>query len=235
MSVGHYENFPVGSILLPRRMRRAVHVIYHFARYADDVAEGNKLPEERLRELAHLRDELDVIRDGGIPAMPLMRNLASRHQPPSVAAAAVLRLAVGLQPGCGENPLSELCRTGGLLPPLGQPGGRLMLALYGENDPRSLAMSDGICTALQLINFLQDVGVDWNKGRIYIPLDDLEKFRIREGQIAGRDATGLWRPMMLAQIERTRKMLQAGAPLGKVLKGRLGLELRLSSWAANAF
>ena len=228
MSVGHYENFPVGSILLPRRMRRAVHVIYHFARYADDVAdEGDKLPDERLRELAHLRDELNVIRDGGIPAMPLMRNLAtviSQHQLP-------LQPFYDLLSAFSQDVVKtryqnfaevvDYCRRSA------NPVGRLMLALYGENDPRSLAMSDGICTALQLINFLQDVGVDWNKGRIYIPLDDLEKFRIREAQIAGRDATGLWRPMMLAQIERTRKMLQAGAPLGKVLKGRLGLELRL--------
>jgi len=228
MSVGHYENFPVGSILLPRRMRRAVHAIYHFARYADDVAdEGDKQAEERLRELAQLQGELDVIRDGGIPAMPLMRNLAAAISSHALPMQPFYDLLSAFSQDVVKKRYQNFAEVVDYCRRSANPVGRLMLALYGENDPRSLAMSDGICTALQLINFLQDVAIDWDKDRIYIPLDDLEKFRIRESQIAGRDATGLWRPMMLAQIERTRKMLQAGAPLGKVLKGRLGLELRL--------
>ncbi len=228
MSVGHYENFPVGSILLPRRMRKAVHAIYHFARYADDVAdEGDKSADERLAELAHLAKELDTIRDGGIPAMPMMRKLAdtiARHQLPlqpfyDLLSAFSQDVVKHRYQDFAE--LVDYCRRSA------NPVGRLMLALYGENDPRSLAMSDGICTALQLINFWQDVAIDWQKGRVYLPQTDLDKYRIREGQIAGKDPTGLWRPMMLHQVERTRKMLQAGAPLGKKLKGRLGLELRL--------
>jgi phytoene/squalene synthetase len=107
------------------------------------------------------------------------------------------------------------------------PIGRLLLHLYRQTDARQLALSDGICSALQLINFLQDIAVDYQKGRIYLPQDELAKYGISEQQIARGDTSGLWWPFMQFQIERARKLLQAGAPLGKQLPGRIGLELRL--------
>lgn len=228
MSVGHYENFPVGSILLPRRMRRAVHAIYHFARYADDVAdEGDDAPELRLAELDRLGAELERIGAGQTPDTAMMRNLAAAIAEHSLDLQPFHDLLAAFRQDVGKTryrdyaELADYCRRSA------NPVGRLMLALYGENDRCSLAMSDGICTALQLINFLQDVELDWRKGRVYLPQEDLQRFRVSEAQIAARDAGGLWQPMMRAQIERARKMLQAGAPLGKVLKGRMGLELRL--------
>jgi phytoene/squalene synthetase len=99
--------------------------------------------------------------------------------------------------------------------------------LRGETDPRNLAYSDGVCSALQLINFLQDVAIDYAKGRIYVPVDELQRFGIAEAQFASGDMAGRWRPFMRFQIERARRILQAGAPLGRVLKGRVGLELRM--------
>ncbi|OQS09343.1 squalene synthase HpnC [Chromobacterium violaceum] len=228
MSVGHYENFPVGSLLLPRRMRRAVHAIYRFARYADDVAdEGDAAPAERLAELDRIEADLDRIAAGEPTRIALMASLA----------AAVAEHALPLQPmrdllsafrqdvvktryqSFGE--LVDYCRRSA------NPVGRLMLALYGETDPRSLAQADGICTALQLINFWQDVALDWRKGRVYLPQEDLARFGVDEAQIAAGRFDAKWRALMLFQVERARKMLQAGAPLGKTLRGRLGLELRL--------
>ena len=107
------------------------------------------------------------------------------------------------------------------------PVGRLLLHLYGETQPRSLAYSDGICASLQLINFLQDVEIDYAKGRIYLPQDEMARYGISERQIAAREAGAAWSIFMRHQIERARRMLQAGAPLGRVLKGRLGMELRM--------
>jgi squalene synthase HpnC len=107
------------------------------------------------------------------------------------------------------------------------PIGRLMLRLYGESDARSLAYSDGICSSLQLINFLQDIAIDYRKGRIYLPQDEMTRYGITEDQIARGDAGGTWEIFMRHQIERARRMLQAGAPLGRVLRGRIGLELRM--------
>jgi len=100
--------------------------------------------------------------------------------------------------------------------------------LYGDHDPRHLAYSDAICTSLQLINFLQDIAVDYQKNRIYLPQDELAAHHVSEAQIARGDAGGLWQVFMLKQIERARSLLQAGAPLARQLKGRIGLELRMT-------
>lgn len=228
MSVGHYENFPVGSILLPKSMRRAVHVIYRFARYADDVAdEGDSEAQERLTELSRLEAELGCIEQGGAVSPGMMAELADVIRAYKLPLAPFYDLLSAFKQDVVKTryhsfaELVDYCRRSA------NPVGRLMLALYGEQDPRRVAMSDGICTALQLINFLQDVAIDWKKNRIYLPLDDLERFGISEQQIAGGDTSGLWQAMMNKQIERTRGMLQGGAPLGKVLKGRIGLELRM--------
>jgi squalene synthase HpnC len=228
MSVGHYENFPVGSLILPARLRAPVHAIYHFARTADDIAdEGNAEPAQRLAELGGLKTELDRIAAGGAPTSPMMQQLAATiaaHQLPMAPFYDLLSAFCQDVVKTRYESFAELvdyCRRSA------NPVGRLMLVLYGEQDPKSIAMSDGICTALQLINFLQDVAVDWQKGRVYLPQEDLAKFRITEAQIAAGEASGMWTPMMLKQIERTRNVLAAGAPLGKVLKGRIGMELRL--------
>ncbi|MEZ0225706.1 MAG: squalene/phytoene synthase family protein, partial [Alphaproteobacteria bacterium] len=106
------------------------------------------------------------------------------------------------------------------------PIGRLLLHLYGEATPRNIGYSDAICSALQIINFLQDVEIDYRKDRIYFPLDEMTKYRIKEAQIAGKDAGGMWWNFMQFEIERARKLLQSGAPLGLVLKGRIGMEMR---------
>ncbi len=228
MSVGHYENFPVGSILLPRRMRRAVHAIYHFARYADDIAdEGDAQPAERLAALQALRDELGCIKAGQAPQTALMQRLAAVIAEYRLPLAPFYDLLSAFSQDVEKTryqnfaELVDYCRRSA------NPVGRLMLHLYGEHDPKSVAMSDGICTALQLINFWQDVAVDWSKGRVYIPQDDLARFRISEAQIAARDAGGVWPMLMDKEVKRALAMLEAGSPLGLKLKGRLGLELRL--------
>ncbi|KZE35219.1 squalene synthase HpnC [Crenobacter luteus] len=228
MGVGHYENFPVGSLALPRRLRAPVHAIYRFARSADDIAdEGDATTEQRLAELSALSAELDRIGRGEAPHTAMMRELAdaiAAHRLPlqpfyDLLSAFSQDVVKTRYANFAE--LVDYCRRSA------NPVGRLMLALYGETDPKSVAMSDGICTALQLINFWQDVAIDWKKGRVYLPQDDLAKFRIREEQIAAGDTGGLWRALMLKEIERARAMLAAGAPLGRKLKGRIGFELRM--------
>ena len=107
------------------------------------------------------------------------------------------------------------------------PVGRLLLALYGAATPQNLAWSDNICSSLQIINFLQDIAIDYAKGRIYMPQDELARYRVSETQIAAHDTGGAWREFMMFQIERARTMLWRGAPLGRALKGRIGLEMRM--------
>ncbi|WP_174874424.1 squalene synthase HpnC [Vogesella oryzae] len=228
MAVDHYENFPVGSLALPRRMRKAVHVIYHFARHADDIAdEGDAPAVERLAALQALRVELDRIAAGAMPEQPLMQALArvisERKLPLQPFYDLLSAFSQDVEKTRYQNfaELVDYCRRSA------NPVGRLMLALYGEHDSRSLAMSDGICTALQLINFWQDVAIDWQKGRVYIPQDDLAKLRISEEQIARSDAGGVWPMLMDKEVKRALAMLQAGSPLALKLKGRFGFELRM--------
>ncbi len=107
------------------------------------------------------------------------------------------------------------------------PIGRLLLSLYRRDEPALLAMSDAICTGLQLTNFWQDVAIDWDKGRVYLPREDLARFAVDEAQIARRLVDDGWRALMAFEVARARALLQSGAPLASALGGRLGLELRL--------
>jgi squalene synthase HpnC len=107
------------------------------------------------------------------------------------------------------------------------PVGRLMLHLYGAASEDNLPQSDAICSALQLINFWQDIAVDFRKNRIYLPQDEMARYGITEHQIASADTGGRWRELMAFQTERARAMLESGAPLALRLRGRIGLELRM--------
>lgn len=228
MPVDHYENFPVASLVLPRRLRRPVELIYAFARQADDVADEGERPDaERLADLEGFRAELGRIESGATPETLLFRELAEiirdHHLPLQLFHDLLDAFAqdVSKKRYADFGEVMDYCRRSA------NPVGRLLLHLFGAATPRSLALSDGICSGLQLINFLQDVALDYRKGRIYIPQEDLARYRIGEEQIARGDSAGMWRPLMLAQVERARKMLQAGAPLGLALPGRIGLEVRM--------
>lgn len=227
-AVNHYENFPVASVLLPRRLRRPVRIIYRFARAADDFADEGDLPaEERLRLLDGFRAQLALIERGETPQEALFADLAEiirQYQLPiqlfyDLLSAFSQDVSKTRYADFGE--VMDYCRRSA------NPIGRLLLHLYGETDERNLAHSDAICSALQVINFLQDVAIDYKKDRIYLPQDEMEKYRIREQHIAAGDTGGMWVPFIMPQIERARKLLQGGAPLGKKLPGRLGLEMRL--------
>ena len=227
MSVAHYENFPVASLLLPARLRRPVEVIYRFARSADDFAdEGDLAPPARLALLDGYRAELGRI-EAGRPALASLF-----HELRDVVAAYRLPLApfydlldafsqdVTKQRYASFADLMDYCRRSA------DPVGRLMLHLYGRSDADNVASSDSICSALQLINFWQDIEVDFLKNRIYLPQDEMERFGVSEAQIATRDASGGWWNLMRFQAERARSLLLSGAPLALRLPGRIGLEIR---------
>jgi squalene synthase HpnC len=228
MSVDHYENFPVASILLPRRLVPAVEAIYAFARSADDLAdEGDALPAERLAALAAYDAALEAIERHEAPADPMFRRLADtleRHNLPLQPLRDLLsafRQDVVTTRYADYAALLDYCRRSA------NPVGRLMLGLYGVRDPASLRESDAVCSALQLINFWQDAAIDIDKGRIYLPLDDLARFGVSEEQIAQGRTDPAWRALMRFEVERARALMLEGAPLATRLPGRIGWELRL--------
>jgi phytoene synthase len=229
VSVGHTENFPVASLLLPPRLRDPVAVIYRFARTADDFAdEGDAPPDARLARLQAYRDALGTIAAGGTPAEPPLRDLAR--------IVAAHRLPLGLfydlldaftqdvtQLRYADFPeLLDYCRRSA------NPIGRLLLHLFERTSEENLRASDAICSGLQLTNFWQDVAIDYAKQRIYLPRDEMARFGVSEAHIAQARCDDAWRALIGFQIERTRSMLLAGAPLGRRLPGRVGLEIRLT-------
>ncbi len=229
MPVHHYENFPVASWLLPRGLREPIEAIYAFARQADDLAdEGDRDDAERLDALDAFHRELRRIEDGALPETPLFRRLAitiREHElplPPFHDLLDAFGQDVTKKRYADIGEVMEYCRRSA------NPVGRLLLHLFRAATPRNLALSDGICSSLQLINFLQDVAVDYQKGRVYLPQEEMARYRVSEDQIGRGDPGGTWRAFMLYQVERARKMLQAGAPLGKALPGRVGLEIRMT-------
>jgi squalene synthase HpnC len=232
MAVDHYENFPVASILLPRHLAPAVEAIYAFARSADDIAdEGDATPAERFAALDAYDAALDAIERGErfdeSASNPMFARLAEalrRHALPLQPLRDLLsafRQDVVTTRYADVAGLLDYCRRSA------NPVGRLMLGLYGKVDDTNLRESDAICSALQLINFWQDVGIDIGKGRIYLPQEDLARFQVGEEEIAQALAGPAWRALMHFEVERARALMLEGAPLAARLPGRIGWELRL--------
>jgi squalene synthase HpnC len=237
LAVDHYENFPVASWLLPRRLRPPVEAIYGFARGADDIAdEGDASNGERLAGLKRYLDALDAIeaRDAPITgSQEMRRHLPDEFLPIGRAVAQYnlpLQLLRDLIDAFSQDVVKKRYADFAELMEYSRrsanPIGRLLLHLFARSDAASLAQSDAICSALQLINFWQDVEVDWRKGRVYIPQEDLRRFGVGESQIAERRADSRWRELMAFECARARAMLLSGAPLGRTLPGRIGLEIR---------
>ncbi len=229
MPVEHYENFPVASFLLPKHLRRPVETIYRFARGADDIAdEGNAGNEERLEGLARYGQELDRIERGQQPESPAFKELANivaewRLPLPLLRDLLDAFAQDVVQKRYTDYPeLLDYCRRSA------NPVGRLLLHLFDRASDENLLRSDCICSALQLINFWQDVAVDWTKDRVYLPEEDLVRFGVVESQIAEQRCTPEWTALLDFQVERTRALMLSGAPLVHELPGRLGWEIRLT-------
>lgn len=225
---GHYENFPVASVILPARLRKPIRAIYAFARSADDIAdEGNASTEQRLADLRHYHDCLDALERGEPVSHPIFVELGQAIRDHALPYQPFHDLLDAFGQDCSKTRYENFGEVMAYCRKSANPIGRLLLSLYNVQDERQLAMSDGICSALQLINFLQDVALDYRKGRIYLPQDEMARFGISERQIAEGRVDALWQQFMKTQIERARRMLAAGAPLGLALKGRIGVEMRL--------
>lgn len=225
---GHYENFPVASVVLPRRLRQPIRAIYAFARAADDIAdEGDAPAERRLADLQAFRGKLQAIELGETPDDAIFAPLAAAIRAHDLPLQPFHDLLDAFAQDCQKTRYEHFGEVMDYCRKSANPVGRLLLMLYGDRDERHQAWADGICSALQLINFLQDVAIDYRKGRIYLPQDEMARFGISERQIAEARVDGLWQQFMKTQIERAWRMLKAGAPLGLALKGRIGVEMRL--------
>lgn len=229
--VAHYENFPVASVLCPPHLRRPIAAIYGFARTADDLAdEGDAEPAQRLADLAAFRADLDATVRGAAPS-PRWAGVFAALAPVITGYRLPVHLLEDLLSAFEQDvvknrystpaELADYCRRSA------DPVGRLLLHLYGVQDSQSLAQSDAICSALQLINFWQDLSVDIPRGRIYLPQSAWVSHRVTEADLLARQPTQNAIKLIADQSKIARAKMLSGAHLVKKLPGRGGWELRL--------
>ena len=228
MARHHYENFPVANGLLPKHLRRPIAAIYAFARSADDFAdEGQATVAQRLQQLEEYTSQLKAIEQHQMPASPIfiaLQDTITRHQLPVQLFHDLLyafKQDVTTHRYATYKDVLFYCQHSA------NPVGRLILHLYNAASEANLRQSDAICTALQLINFYQDLAQDYSENnRIYIPQEDWQRFGITEQHFQQQCTDNAMRKMMRFEYQRTRELFASGQPLGLSLKGRIGFNMR---------
>jgi squalene synthase HpnC len=239
--VKHYENFPVASILLPASMRPHVSAVYAFARTADDFAdEGDRTPVDRCRLLdgwlRRLRHSAHTSSPGWMPepgepanAVELFSALGTTIRQRSLPVdlfedlLSAFRQDVFVTRYGSWEQLLDYCRRSA------NPVGRIVLRIAGLDDARFDTWSDAICTALQLTNFWQDLKVDFDRGRVYVPSKDMDANAAVERDLSNGQVTQPWQRLLGDMVSRTRSLFGDGRPLCDAVPGRLRYELR-ATW-----
>jgi squalene synthase HpnC len=223
---GHYENFPVASVLVPKSIRADVIHLYRFARGADDIAdEGDASPTQRAHTLERWAAAVQGVARGEpsdigpVSALaPLLRSGAITPDHLHALLSAFTQDTHTRRYPTYEAVLDYCARSA-------NPVGRLMLQLMAVHDPAAQSASDAICTALQLTNFWQDVAVDWRKDRVYIPTEDLHRFAVSERDIQAGLATAQWHALMAFEVNRTRELMLQGRAILPYVYGRMKWEI----------
>ena len=228
LAQSHYENFPVASILLPKRLRKPISVIYAFARTADDFAdEGDASQTERLQQLDSYSQAIQHINNnhyqGSDPIFMALADVIKQHQLPiklfDDLLSAFKQDVVKSRYANFDEVLDYCTRSA-------NPVGRLLLHLVGQTSEQQLTQSDNVCTALQLINFYQDIEQDYTESdRIYIPQDELAKAGLKEQDLINPDSQKI-APLIRSLYQRTDRIMADGCELGVHLSGRMGWEVR---------
>jgi squalene synthase HpnC len=228
MARSHYENFPVASRFVPARRRPYIWSVYAFARTADDFADEGALSDaERLSKLEEWQRQLDACFEGHAehPVFIALAETAVRTgigREPLADLLTAFRMDVTTSRYATFQDLLGYCRCSA------NPVGRLVLAIVGDATPRKIALSDSICTALQLTNFWQDVAIDRSKGRIYVPLEDLARFGYTEAEFGTGAVDDRFRALMGFEVERTRALFDEGSPLASEVTPEIRFEIRLT-------
>jgi squalene synthase HpnC len=233
--IEHYENFPVASWLCPSRLRAPIAAIYHYARTADDIAdEGDAPAQQRLDDLAAYHADLQALatglpHSGRWPQVfdPLRAMLQAFHLPVPLLADLLDAFTQDVRKTRDQTSYADQAELLAYCRRSANPVGRLLLHLYGVQDEAALRQSDAICTALQLINFWQDLSRDIPRGRHYLADADCQAFGVTRAELQALQQTPNATQLIAAQAKMARAMMQKGSELVHHLPGRAGWELRL--------
>ncbi len=229
---GHQENFPVASRFLPEPLRRHVWAIYAFARSADDFADEPRWDGQRAEALAYWEAQLEQAFFGTAthPVFVALHDTIERFDLPMPLLAELLtafRMDLNFKSYATFSQLENYLRHAA------HPVGRLMMHVFGYRAPQFHGYSDALCSALALCNFLQDVGVDYADGRVYLPKDDLRHFGVDEAMLGLPRATLEVRQLIRFQVSRTRALLERARPIIDRVGPEVGFEISLL-WHAGA-
>lgn len=231
LAKGHYENFPVASLLIPRRLRRHIYALYAFCRHVDDLGDEAETDREaRLLALDRWEEELErCYHSHGEPGHPIMAALAETirefHLPrePFLKLIEANRLDQRKRRYRTYEELLHYCDHSA------NPVGRVFLYLCGYCDEERQRLADCTCTALQLTNFWQDIALDLEKDRIYIPQEDMARFGYSEEELKEHKVNDRFRRLMEFELARTRVLFREGLRLVELVEGRLKVDIELFS------
>ena len=228
----HYENFPVASFVLPKRLRQPISLIYIFARQADDFAdEGKHKPESRLAMLQSFRHQLDLIEDNSPTKSAFFTELGNMIREYKLPLSPFYDLLDAFGQDVTKTHYANFHEVLDYCHRSANPIGALLLYLFDKATPENLNYSNKVCSALQLINFYQDVAIDFDNthhnSRVYLCQDEMAQYGVTEAQIATQHINPAWEKFMMFNIERAEAMLKEGKPLEHILPGRMGLEMRM--------
>ena len=222
----HYENFTLGSRLLPRHLRRHIAALYAFARTADDLADEEPDPARALAGLDAWERELEACY-AGTPHHPVFVALADTVRSFAIPIEPFRRLLTAFRMDVRFSGFATFDELLHYCAHSANPVGHLVLHLFGHDDAERQARSDDICTALQLTNFWQDLAVDLRKGRVYLPRQDMERFGYTPDELGRHAVTPAFRELMAFQSRRTRALFERGLGLAAMLERGRGREIRL--------
>lgn len=226
LATSHYENFPLVSLLLPKRLHQHFYNIYAYCRWADDLSDELGNPAQSLTMLQWWQEELNDCYQGLTrhPVFVALRPTIEQFQIPQTPFSDLIS-AFEQDQRVNEyesfEQLRDYCRRSA------DPVGRLVLHLIGQPSPQNFAWSDSICTGLQLANFWQDVERDSRIGRIYLPRADRKRFGYSQDDFNERRESPAFLQLMEFQVNRARDWLRAGEPLIAVLPGRFQVDIDL--------
>ncbi len=232
-SKNHYENFTVGSLVLGKDLREAIITLYAFARLGDDIAdEGNHSRNERTKQIQYLENHLkkielnQKINDG---YFKILQKIYIKYK---FKINNLYRFINAFNEDINHHQYARFSDLIRYCDAVANPAGELILSLIKKDNKENVRQSNAICTALALINFAQGVVEDFEKGRIYIPKDEMKTFNLKVEDIQQRNFTSRWVRYKKYWVERNYQILEKGLGLGEKVKGRLGMEIQMVECAA---
>ena len=228
LAQSHYENFSVASLFLPSPLRQHFFNLYAYCRISDDLGDEVGDANTSLQLLDQWEAELHACYGGG-PRHPVFVALAETVRRFDIPQQPFADLLTAFRQDQRVNRYATFSDVVGYCHNSANPVGRLVLYLCGYRDSERQALSDYTCTALQLVNFWQDVSVDYGKGRIYLPLEDLERFGVSEEDLASERNTAAFRSLIAFEVARAREWFTKGMPLVKKVDRQLAVDIELFS------